>query len=61
MEWFPYDSQDCEMKFGMWSYTGSFVDMRQLPEDKSYYAGLDKDGHPRHVIDIGMDLSYFYV
>lgn len=58
--YFPYDNQKCEMKFCTWSYAGSFVDMRQLPEDKVQYGGLDLDGHPVHVIQIGMDLSYFY-
>lgn len=31
MTWFPYDLQNCTMKFGAWSYTGFYVDLRQLP------------------------------
>lgn len=30
--WFPYDSQKCEMKFGTWTYTGRYVDLKQLPK-----------------------------
>lgn len=48
--WFPYDSQNCTMKFGAWSYTGYYVDLRQL--DETGKAVEDKE--------VGMDLSFFY-
>ena len=28
--WFPFDDQDCEMKFGSWTYNGLKVGGRQL-------------------------------
>ncbi|KRY18544.1 Acetylcholine receptor subunit alpha-like 1 [Trichinella patagoniensis] len=56
--WFPYDSQNCLMKFGLWSYFGAFVDMRQLPEE--LVKEVVTDEKTVHVLEVGMDLSYFY-
>ncbi|VDP15076.1 unnamed protein product [Soboliphyme baturini] len=56
--WFPYDSQACVMKFGMWSYGGMFVDMRQLPENM--IKEVVKDDNVVEFLETGMDLSYFY-
>uniref|UniRef100_A0A158R5R8 Neur_chan_LBD domain-containing protein n=1 Tax=Syphacia muris TaxID=451379 RepID=A0A158R5R8_9BILA len=28
--WFPYDTQNCEMKFGIWTYTGYYIDLKQI-------------------------------
>uniref|UniRef100_A0A915PF19 Neurotransmitter-gated ion-channel ligand-binding domain-containing protein n=1 Tax=Setaria digitata TaxID=48799 RepID=A0A915PF19_9BILA len=57
--WFPYDSQQCEMKFGAWSYTGYYVDLKQLPQDQ-IINGIDKYGQDVETMNIGMDLSFFY-
>ncbi|KAL3981855.1 Neurotransmitter-gated ion-channel ligand binding domain family protein [Acanthocheilonema viteae] len=57
--WFPYDSQQCEMKFGTWSYTGYYVDLKQLPQDQ-VISGIDKYGQNVETMKIGMDLSFFY-
>ncbi|CAG9537211.1 unnamed protein product [Cercopithifilaria johnstoni] len=57
--WFPYDSQQCEMKFGAWSYTGYYVDLKQLPQDQ-VMNGKDKYGQDVETMKIGMDLSFFY-
>ncbi|KAM3726973.1 Acetylcholine receptor subunit beta-like [Dirofilaria immitis] len=57
--WFPYDSQQCEMKFGAWSYTGYYVDLKQLPQDQ-VMKGIDKYGQDVETMKIGMDLSFFY-
>nr|CDQ00564.1 BMA-ACR-12 [Brugia malayi] len=57
--WFPYDSQHCEMKFGAWSYTGYYVDLKQLPQDQ-VMNGIDKYGQDVETMKIGMDLSFFY-
>ncbi|VDN57470.1 unnamed protein product [Dracunculus medinensis] len=56
--WFPYDLQSCEMKFGTWSYTGSDVDLKQLP--KEVINGTDKHGQNVEIMEKGMDLSFFY-
>ena len=31
IEYFPYDTQTCRMKFGGWTYNGFLLDVRQLP------------------------------
>ncbi|KIH65127.1 Neurotransmitter-gated ion-channel ligand binding domain protein [Ancylostoma duodenale] len=38
--WFPYDSQKCEMKFGTWTYTGRYVDLKQLPKGELAGVGV---------------------
>ncbi|MFH4973834.1 hypothetical protein AB6A40_000543 [Gnathostoma spinigerum] len=57
--WFPYDAQSCEMKFGAWSYTGFYVDLKQLPRDQAVN-GTDKYGQEAEIMESGMDLSFFY-
>ncbi|VDN01549.1 unnamed protein product [Thelazia callipaeda] len=57
--WFPYDSQQCEMKFGAWSYTGYYVDLKQLPLDQIMNE-TDVNGQDVETMQVGMDLSFFY-
>ncbi|VDK46877.1 unnamed protein product [Anisakis simplex] len=57
--WFPYDSQNCEMKFGAWTYTGYAVDLKQLPKDQ-VVNGTDNYGQDVETMETGMDLSFFY-
>ncbi|KAK0397034.1 hypothetical protein QR680_001950 [Steinernema hermaphroditum] len=57
--WFPYDLQNCNMKFGAWSYTGYYVDLRQLPSDQVILT-KDSDGSDVEFMENGMDLSFFY-
>ncbi|UMM44038.1 hypothetical protein L5515_019308 [Caenorhabditis briggsae] len=56
--WFPYDSQKCEMKFGTWTYTGRYVDLKQLPQEE--VVTITKDGSDVEFMQQGMDLSFFY-
>uniref|UniRef100_A0A158P7G4 Neur_chan_LBD domain-containing protein n=1 Tax=Angiostrongylus cantonensis TaxID=6313 RepID=A0A158P7G4_ANGCA len=65
--WFPYDSQKCEMKFGTWTYTGRYVDLKQLPKGIPQKTGTNKgvvtvrmDGNDVEYMQRGMDLSFFY-
>lgn len=61
IEYYPYDLQRCEMKFGGWSYNGFLMNVEQLPsrpEDKIETL-LDKDGKEFQYLKQGMDLSYF--
>ncbi|PAV59737.1 hypothetical protein WR25_23714 [Diploscapter pachys] len=56
--WFPYDRQTCEMKFGTWTYTGRYVDLKQLPKEEVV---LKKKGDDDiEYMEKGMDLSFFY-
>ncbi|CAJ0923110.1 unnamed protein product, partial [Mesorhabditis belari] len=57
--WFPYDEQNCSMKFGTWTYTGKYVDLRQLPKEKVHITIDDKNDEVEHLA-LGMDLSFFY-
>ncbi|GMT01297.1 hypothetical protein PENTCL1PPCAC_23471, partial [Pristionchus entomophagus] len=34
VEWFPYDEQYCDMKFGSWTYAGSQLDLIHLMADE---------------------------
>ncbi|KJH40592.1 putative acetylcholine receptor subunit alpha-type unc-38 [Dictyocaulus viviparus] len=56
--WFPYDSQKCEMKFGTWTYTGRYVDLKQLPKEDVITVRMD--GNDVEYMQRGMDLSFFY-
>ncbi|KJH46576.1 hypothetical protein DICVIV_07359 [Dictyocaulus viviparus] len=31
IEWYPYDVQQCEMKFGSWTYGGTQLDLTHRP------------------------------
>jgi len=48
--YFPFDRQECFMKFGTWTYDGSQVDLRHIHEVND-----------TPIVDIGMDLSDFYL
>ncbi|KAF8354284.1 acr-12 [Pristionchus pacificus] len=58
--WFPYDSQYCEMKFGTWTYTGRYVDLKQLPKEEVTNK-TDEEGNDIEFMQHGMDLSFFYL
>ncbi|KAI1289529.1 Acetylcholine receptor subunit beta-like 2 [Halotydeus destructor] len=50
VEYFPFDEQTCVMKFGSWTYDGYKVDLRHRDEVSN-----------TNIIDIGIDLSEFYL
>ncbi|XP_015435684.1 PREDICTED: acetylcholine receptor subunit alpha-like isoform X1 [Dufourea novaeangliae] len=50
VEYFPFDEQTCVLKFGSWTYDGFKVDLRHMDE---------KSGS--NVVDVGVDLSEFYM
>ncbi|NP_001103246.1 nicotinic acetylcholine receptor alpha4 subunit isoform 1 precursor [Tribolium castaneum] len=50
VEYFPFDEQTCVLKFGSWTYDGFKVDLRHMDEK----AGSN-------VVDVGVDLSEFYM
>jgi len=50
VEYFPFDSQNCHMKFGTWTYDGYAVDLRHMTH---------KSEEP--FIETGIDLSGFYL
>uniref|UniRef100_A0A914N1Y7 Neurotransmitter-gated ion-channel ligand-binding domain-containing protein n=1 Tax=Meloidogyne incognita TaxID=6306 RepID=A0A914N1Y7_MELIC len=67
VKWFPYDKQDCRMKFGAWSYTGNYVDLHLIQQENSENinnrVNLNKKREEDDDIEyneMGMDLSFFY-
>uniref|UniRef100_T1JG18 Uncharacterized protein n=1 Tax=Strigamia maritima TaxID=126957 RepID=T1JG18_STRMM len=50
VEYFPFDEQTCIMKFGSWTYSGYQVDLRHRDEVEG-----------TNIIDLGVDLSSFYL
>nr|CAD2137217.1 unnamed protein product [Meloidogyne enterolobii] len=66
VKWFPYDKQDCRMKFGAWSYTGNYVDLHLIQQENSENINnkinLNKKREDDDIEynEMGMDLSFFY-
>lgn len=50
VEYFPFDQQTCQLKFGSWTYDGYMVDLKHLHE----ISGTNK-------VEIGIDLHEFYL
>ena len=50
VEWFPFDEQSCDMKFGSWTYDGYQVDLKHIGQVKG-----------SNVVDNGIDLKQFYL
>lgn len=50
VEWFPFDEQSCDMKFGSWTYDGNQVDLKHMNQEPG-----------NNVVAIGIDLSEFYL
>lgn len=58
VEFFPFDRQECFMKFGSWTYDMEQIDLRHICDEKAitYIVG-DKE---ERVIDRGVDLKDVY-
>jgi len=50
VEWFPFDEQNCDMKFGSWTYDAKQVDLKHINQE----AG-------NNVVSVGIDLTEFYL
>ncbi|VDN58332.1 unnamed protein product [Dracunculus medinensis] len=66
VEWFPFDAQTCEMKFGSWTYGGLEVDLKHkdshlVREEQETVLGLDGEYEETvWIVDEGIDLSDYY-
>uniref|UniRef100_A0A183CBU1 Nicotinic acetylcholine receptor alpha subunit n=1 Tax=Globodera pallida TaxID=36090 RepID=A0A183CBU1_GLOPA len=65
VEWFPFDAQTCEMKFGSWTYGGMEVDLKHKDEHLQYEVqelvpGPDGKSETVWVVDEGIDLNDYY-
>jgi nicotinic acetylcholine receptor len=56
VEYFPFDMQECFMKFGSWTYDGHEVDLQHLCDSQAVFYEATK----QKVIDRGIDLKDFY-
>jgi len=50
VEWFPFDEQNCDMKFGSWTYDAKQVDLKHMHQEPG-----------NNVVELGIDLSEFYL
>lgn len=50
VQYFPFDKQDCFMKFGSWTYDGFQVDLKHMSEIPD-----------TNVVPVGIDLTEFYL
>jgi len=68
IEYYPFDIQDCYMKFGTWTYDGQLIDLDHLSakNNKSYERELKALSNNVGVstklyeIDVGIDMSDYY-
>uniref|UniRef100_A0A915MAV8 Uncharacterized protein n=1 Tax=Meloidogyne javanica TaxID=6303 RepID=A0A915MAV8_MELJA len=62
IEYFPFDTQECLMKFGGWTYNGFLMNISQIPvgPDDKPQALSYPDGREYKYLKIGMDLSAYH-
>ncbi|CAP20664.2 Protein CBR-ACR-6 [Caenorhabditis briggsae] len=58
IEWYPYDLQICELKFGSWTYGGSQLNLIHLNADKAKES-TDSTGENVSKVERGVDLSNY--
>lgn len=61
VEYFPFDEQTCVMKFGSWTYDGFQVDLRHEDDLREPAAISYKNVDLSPKIDVGIDLTEFYM
>ncbi|KHN83906.1 Acetylcholine receptor subunit alpha-type unc-63 [Toxocara canis] len=57
IEWFPYDEQHCDMKFGSWTFGGTELDLHHLESDDVERVVVANDTEWR--VEMGVDLSEY--
>lgn len=50
IQYFPFDKQECKMKFGSWTYDGNQVDLRH-----------NKEINGSELVPLGIDLEGYYL
>ena len=50
VEWFPFDEQSCDMKFGSWTYDGYQVDLKHVDQVNNDYMFTFKRSWPTHIL-----------
>ena len=62
IRWFPFDDQECTMKFGSWTYDGTKIDLQFLdgiPEGST--EGFSLNGEWDVIGELFVDLLYTVV
>ena len=57
VRWFPYDIQECEMKFGSWTYSGFEIDT--VPLDSDVVEKIEVENNTIWNVKMGMDISEY--
>uniref|UniRef100_A0A1I7WTX0 Neur_chan_LBD domain-containing protein n=1 Tax=Heterorhabditis bacteriophora TaxID=37862 RepID=A0A1I7WTX0_HETBA len=57
IEWYPYDIQMCELKFGSWTYSGTQLDLIHLRSDKVRH--VLRYNESEWEVERGIDLSEY--
>lgn len=64
VEWFPFDNQTCEMKFGSWTYGGLEVDLVHRDASIEQYETVKTSTGVQYekiwLVERGVDLSDYY-
>lgn len=66
IEYYPFDIQDCYLKFGSWTFDGSMIDLEHINEDQSIRVKLpdplpnDGISYKVYTVEYGMDMSSYY-
>jgi nicotinic acetylcholine receptor, invertebrate len=71
IEYYPFDIQECYMKFGCWSFDGAMVNLEHINQNKSKLLNderdvelikIKKDGIPLPLYQVseGIDMSDYY-
>ena len=50
VEWFPFDEQNCDLKFGSWTYNGYQLDLKHVDQERG-----------SNFVKYGIDMSEFYM
>ncbi|VDL76031.1 unnamed protein product [Nippostrongylus brasiliensis] len=57
IEWYPYDIQQCELKFGSWTYSGTQLDLMHLLSDDVHY--VLRKNESEWDVERGVDVSAY--
>ncbi|KAK0428454.1 hypothetical protein QR680_010817 [Steinernema hermaphroditum] len=62
VRWFPFDEQQCHLKFGSWTYSENLLSLELLDGDARYEGELNEWGEQDNItiVDDGIDLSDYY-
>ncbi|CAJ0575287.1 unnamed protein product, partial [Mesorhabditis spiculigera] len=56
VQWFPYDEQQCDLKFGSWTYSGALLDLRHLSSDKVI---VEEEDGVKQTSFSSIDITYY--